>query len=123
MNKKFLLISENNSLIQNIKTVIETFNKLSRRSEIICTDDYFKAKSLPAETKIDYIILDLTIKSFNPTDFIKDIRNNPITSKVKIISFSSNLTDELKKNVFYAGCDSVLSEKELPVILDNLLQF
>ena len=114
MNRKIFLLSSDNDFTSYIHTSALTLTKLNH--QINFTDNI-------NDRNIDIIIIDLDSRGKENLEIIKKIRKSPDTSKIKILAVSTSVTEDLKSNVFNAGCDAVMSKSEFRAAADNILIF
>ena len=119
--KNFLLISSDKQFCLYAKTTALTLTKLNVQATIDMTDDEAEAIKISDSQNLNTILLDLDIETLNPLSFIRKVRENATSSKVKIISFSGKSIN--RREVFDAGCDSIMTKKEIETILPNIIQF
>lgn len=119
--KSVLLISSDKELIGVIKISAITLTKLNSQVSIEETADYNQAYQLSKVSNLDLIIIDLDEMEQDPIQLIQKIRSDPESKSKKIISVFSNETN--KGEVYKAGCDSIMSKKELTKVVNNILQF
>ncbi len=124
MASKITIISDDQKLIEHIKTTALTLTKLNKT--IFITDISVKnltkpENDIPINTK--YVLIDLDDNFNLIIDYIKKIRNTSSHCSVKIISFFSESSPPDKKAVFNSGCDAVFSKEELIAVVQNLLQY
>ena len=109
MTRRISLISDDNSFENLVKTTALTLTKLNYQVDIF------------GEIKkdIDLVVLDFD----NPENIniMKNIRKNPSFKNKKTVGVATELTN--KKTFFEAGCDSVMSKKELSAAINNILMF
>jgi len=119
--KSVLLISSDKELIGVMKISAITLTKLNCQVSLEETADYNQAYQLSKVSNLDLIIIDLDEMKQNPIQLIQKIRSDPESKSKKIISVYSNEAN--KGKVYKAGCDSIMSKKELTKVVNNILQF
>ena len=81
--KKILLVDADNSQTAELKGFLE-FSGYSAHA----TANYQEAMTSIQNWKPDLVILNILIQTFNPVDFIGEVKENPFTGNQKIIIFS-----------------------------------
>jgi len=119
--KSVLLVSSDKELIGIIKISSLTLTKLNCQVSIEETADHNHAYLQSKVLNLDLIIIDLDEKLSDIIQLIKRIRKDSESKSKKIISVYSNEIN--KDEVYKAGCDSIMSKKELVKVVNNLLQF
>lgn len=112
MTRKILLISADKSFKDYLNIVTLTITKLNH--QITFTDDV-------NDKYTDFILLDLDDDYEEKLGLIKNFRSEGVQPNKKIISVKSNLTDEIRNEVFAAGCDSVMKKSEFTQAANNIL--
>ncbi|CAN5450337.1 hypothetical protein BH10BAC5_BH10BAC5_15480 [soil metagenome] len=120
--KNFLLVSSDKEFCLFAKTTALTLTKLNVQATIDVTDNEKEALKISNSQNLNTIILDLSIETLNPLKFIKEVRSHSNSKMLKIISFSGKESFE-RKEIFEAGCDSIMTKKEIQTILPNIIQF
>ena len=119
--KNFLLVCSDPEFCLYTKTTALTLTKLNVQATVDVTDNLADALKISGSQNLNTIILDLGLKTFDPLKFIKDVRSKSHSNNIKIISFSSEEIN--RKEIFEAGCDSIMTKKEIQTILPNIIQF
>lgn len=112
MTRKILLISADKSFKDYLHIVTLTITKLNH--QITFTDDV-------NDRYTDFILLDLDDDLEGRLDLIRKFRSEGLQSNKKIISVKSDLNDEIRNEVFAAGCDSVMKKSEFTQAANNIL--
>ncbi len=119
--KNFLLVSSDKEFCLFAKTTALTLTKLNVQATIEETENKEAAIKIAESQNLNTIILDLDIEILDPVSFIKEVRTKEHSKKIKIISFSAK--EISRKEVFEAGCDSIMTKKEIKTILANIIQY
>lgn len=114
-NKKFLLISEDNKLYQNIINAIEGIGgQVQTISRLEKNDFAFSQKVF------DFVFVDAEV-SADTLSCIHMIRKDINFNSCPIFIFSDHLTDDESKKVVLMGADSVLSKNFDPLSLQLMV--
>jgi hypothetical protein len=73
------------------------------------------------DQNLDSIFLDLDFSKADAIELIKEVRNNELSKKKKILCFYNGERD--RDEIFKAGCDSIMRTDEFKRVAANLLQF
>ncbi len=112
MTRKILLVSADRSFKDYLHIVTLTITKLNH--QITFTDDV-------NDRYTDFILLDLDDDYEGRLELIKKFRSEGMQPNKKIISVKSDLSDETLKEIFAAGCDSVMKKSEFTQAANNIL--
>jgi CheY-like chemotaxis protein len=75
-----------------------------------------------AELKPQAIFLDLNSRAPSGPDWIRLLKADPLTRKIRIIGFVSHVQEDLITAARAAGCDSVMARSAFAHQLPNLLR-
>jgi len=121
MTRKILLITDNKEISEYVRISALTLTKLNVQVELIISDELEVIKKNSSDQNLDTIFLDMDFKKENPLTIIKDVRENEMSKKKKILVF---YTGEInREEVFKAGCDSIMEAAEFKRVVSNILQF
>lgn len=121
MTRKILLVTENKELSEYVRISALTLTKLNVQVELVISYDLEQIRKNSVDQNLDSIFLDLDFTKTNALDLVKEIRNNELSKKKKILCFYNGERD--RDEIFKAGCDSVMRTDEFKRVAANLLQF
>lgn len=119
--KKILLLTSDPELREIVKISALTLTKLNCQVSIIEADEKSAALEESVSEELNFILLDLDRKDFDPLSFIKDVRKDKRSESKKIISVYSGSVDT--KEIHSAGCDSIMSKGEFKKVVVNILKY
>ena len=119
--RKILLISSDKSLIEIIRISALTLTKLNCQVSFESTSGFEEGLSKSKEKNLDLILIDRDLKTFNVKKLIETIRREDDSKNKKIILLCSDQID--RKEIFSAGCDSIMTKEEFRKAVNNILTF
>ncbi len=121
MTRKILLVTENKELSEYVRISALTLTKLNVQVELVISEDLEQIRKNSLDQNLDSIFLDLDFSKTNSIELIKEIRNNELSKKKKILGFYNGERD--REEIFKAGCDSIMGTDEFKRVAANLLKF
>jgi CheY-like chemotaxis protein len=112
MTRKILLISDDGDFKGFLNIATLTLTKLNH--QITITED-------KNDGHIDWIIVDMDTNTESNFEYIQNTRNSEKNKNLKIVSVLTNITNEIRKQLFQYGCDSIMTKKEFRAAANNLL--
>lgn len=114
MTRKILIVSNDDEFKGFINIATLTLTKLNH--QITLTEDR-------KDGHIDWTILDMDTNEEDNFGFISKTRNSGSNRNIKIVAVKTEPDEILKKRLFDAGCDSVMTKKEFKAAANNILIF
>ena len=114
MTRNILLISDDGDFKGFLNIAALTLTKLNH--QITITEN-------KNDGQIDWIIIDIDTNTENSFAYIKNARRSEQSRNIKIFSVTTNITNEIKKQLFEIGCDSIMTKKEFMAAANNILLF
>jgi len=112
---KKILIVDDDSQIQKVLTNVLSAQKY----ETAVASDGFEAGVKVTEFKPGLIILDLFMPGMDGFEVCKRIKENPLSSQIKILAITGYDTEENKARILKAGADGYMAK---PFLKGELLQ-
>lgn len=119
--RKILLVSADRDLTGVIKVSALTLTKLNCQISIDEVNKFKEAVELSQAVNLDLIVIDNDIQGIDTLELLKEIRKNHDSKNKKIIVLYSGPVK--RKEVFNAGCDSIMSKEEFKRVVNNVLVF
>lgn len=119
--KKILLLTSDPEIKEIVKISALTLTKLNCQVSIIETEEKSAALRESLSENLNFILLDLDLKNFEPIGFIKEVRADSKSAGKKIISIHSGSVDS--NEIHSAGCDSIMSKEEFRKVVVNILKY
>jgi CheY-like chemotaxis protein len=112
MTRKILLISDDEDFKGFLNIATLTLTKLNH--QITITED-------KNDGHIDWMIIDMDTNKEINFEFIRRTRSSQQNKNLKIVSVLTNISNEVRTQLFQYGCDSIMTKKEFIAAANNLL--
>lgn len=113
--KKILLVEDDNYLADVYKTRL-----IEEGFDVKHIADGEGAVSLAVTYKPDLIVLDIMMPKVSGFDVLKDLRQNPVTQKTKVMMVTARASDEDRKKAEELKVDDYLVKSQ--VIISDLVE-
>lgn len=110
-----VLIVEDNDL--NLKLFHDLL--MIQNYEVIMSRDGVGVTTLVLKEKPDLILMDIQLNGISGIELIKELKENPTTSKIPIIAITAYAMKNEVTKISASGCDMYLSK---PVSIDNFFE-
>lgn len=114
MTRNILLISNDGDFKGFLNIAALTLTKLNH--QITITEN-------KNDGQVDWIIIDMDTNTEDNFAFIKNARQSGQSRNIKIFSVITDLTNEIKEQLFEIGCDSIMTKEEFMTAANNILLF
>lgn len=111
---KILIIEDDADFREYVKEALETFSGYELKEAA----DGMQGALLIGTWEPELIVLDMRMPNMNGLEFLKLLRSDNKTSKVKVLVASAHLSDEVRNEIDEIGVDLIL---EKPVRLGKLI--
>ncbi|MDD5688204.1 MAG: response regulator [Elusimicrobia bacterium] len=109
VKKRMLIIDDDPDVVDLIRAILT-----DEQWEVKHAPDGFEAGKLLVDYLPDLITLDLVMPGMDGFKVCQNIRNDPRTSKIKIISITAYDTPEYRNKILQAGADGYLAKPFTP---------
>jgi len=118
--RRIVLVTNDGDLKLNVKISAMTLTKLNCQMTIDEANDLAEARRISASPDVDMVIVDATGGFSEVAGIISSIRNEAGSRTKKVIALCG--TDEIRQDIFKAGCDSIFTKEEFRKAMNNILQ-